>query len=375
MRFLADISFKARKHKAPISLLYNPFIVGFRPPFAFFCKMGTLPKRQKMHLGLPLLFLFWVTLPALGIVWHPDGEPNMTNWMDRPPEEVVGRWGWAASCVAISANCVITTQHQSGGVGSWVEIAGNRYMVSQVYNHNTADLRIAKLYAANLHQFIDIYEDDNEISKGIIMGGYGDGRGDLLQTEGITYGYEWDDSSNTIQRWATNRVEAAYIIDVNSNGHTYTTEALVADFDGLNEGNSTEYEGAIADHDSGSGWFIKSDGSWKLAAISCAVERRDESWFRNKDNPHQPDPDKLYAVRISSYATWISQTMPQYIPGDLTGDDWVDLTDFAVLMQYWSDTTCEFPDWCDGADFEPDGDVDWDDLAFLLDNWLNSQQY
>ncbi|GEM_PF-1696179 len=54
----------------------------------------------------------------------------------------------------------------------------------------------------------------------------------------------------------------------------------------------------------------------------------------------------------------------------------VNLEDFAVLAYYWMATDCASRSDCGGADFEPDGDVDIDDLEALLwdgvqGNWLN----
>ena len=343
-----EVYFKAMKHRVQESLIYGL---------------------------LAAVFLFCGTGPALGVILHPAGEPNLVTWTDRPDPNVVGRWSSNASCVAVSGNCVITTRHQGGGVDSSVQIGGNTYIVTEAWNHSTADLRVAKLYGANLTEFVGLYEDVNEKDKDIVIGGYGDGRGAVLVNKGKVYGYKWDNSANTTQRWGQNTVDAN------------TSDVIIADFDGLGEGNSTTYECTIADHDSGCGWFIYDSNEWKVAGLSRAAdihyeEGHDgehayiEAWFRNRTNPRTLDPDYLDGVRISSYAGWISQTVPEYVPGNLTGDDyWVDFNDFAAFGQYWFDTDCGFPDWCGGADFEPDGDVDWDDLLFLMDNWLSDGQY
>jgi hypothetical protein len=81
------------------------------------------------------------------------------------------------------------------------------------------------------------------------------------------------------------------------------------------------------------------------------------------------------AVRISSYAAWIYDII--YVPGDLTGNDWVDFTDFGAFANQWGRDDCsELNNWCEGADFEPtNGSVDWDDLAFLADVWLTGWEY
>ena len=330
---------------------------------------------------LAAVFLFCCTRPALSIVLHPNGEPNLVTWTDRPDPNVIGRWGSNASCVAVSSNCVITVRHQGGGVGALVKIGGRSYTIAQIWDNNTADLRIVKLYGANLASFVDIYENTDEVGKSIVIGGYGDGRGALLQTSGITYGYQWDNSSNTTRRFGTNKINST---QNNSTLAGYTSDIIIADFDGLTDDQTTIYEGIPADHDSGGGWFIKVGSTWQVAGLVRAVEVHyeqghegdpnyiiyDQSWFRNRDNHVVLDPDYLDAVRLSSYAAWILQTIPARLPGDLTGDDWVDFADFAVFAQYWQNTECEFPDWCTGADYEPDGDVDWADLAALIDGWL-----
>ena len=158
----------------------------------------------------------------------------------------------------------------------------------------------------------------------------------------------------------------------------------VADFDDLSQSLPTGYECIVAVHDSGGGWFIKEGGVWKVAGLSRAVEPHYEeghegdpayilleSWFRDRSNPALSDADVFDAVRISSYAQWISQTIPEVPPGDLTGDDHVDGADFAVFAAYWQRTDCGAPDWCRGADCEPDGDVDGLDLAAFAEHWLD----
>ncbi len=321
--------------------------------------------------------------PAQALILHPGGEPNLASWMDRPRDDVVGRWGNNASCIAVSPNCIITTRHQGGNINTPVEISGSTYSIAQIWDHNTADLRVAELHNANLAYFAGIYKATNEVRKNIVIGGYGDGRGKLLQKQGITYGYQWDNSSNTTLRFGTNRIE--YVKNDN-NLADLISEVVIADFDGLGEGRSTIYESTAVDHDSGGGWFIKVGDTWKVAGLSRTLQLHyekghegdpnhaihEQSWFRDSNDPNLFSPDYFDAVRLSSYADWIIQTIPEYVPGDLTDDGWVDITDFAVFGQFWLNTECAYPDWCAGADFEPDGDVDWTDLAFLLNIWLGN---
>jgi len=331
-----------------------------------------------------LVFTAFLICPAglaLGVVLHPGSEPNLVTWTDRPPDDVVGRWYYVASCVAVSSNCVITTRHQGLHANLFVEIAGKQYPVSQVWDHNTADLRVAKLYGANLANFVDIYTNIGEVGKNIVISGYGDGRGELLQQQGITYGYQWDNTNNTTLRFGTNRVDR---ISNNSNLDGIISNVIIADFDGLGDDISTTYEGITAAHDSGSGWFIKVAGIWEVAGLSRTVQVHyeagheddpnyiiyEQSWFRDSNDPNILSPDYFDAVRLKSYADWIYQTIPPRMPGELTGDEWVDFADLAVFVSFWLDTDCHSPDWCLGADFEPDGDVDFADFAQFACYWL-----
>jgi len=328
-------------------------------------------------------FLFWAAQPTFGLILHLEGEPNLMSWTDRPPEDVIGRWGSNASCVVIGPNYVITTRHQGGNLNTPVKIGGVTYTISQIWDHNTADLRIAKLSDANLPNFVGVYGNTNEVSKSIVIGGYGVGRGELLQKDGITYGYRWDNAGNTTLRIGTNKIQAT--INDSALGK-FTSDIIIADFDGLNEGWSTTYESAPAGYDSGGGWFIKTGGRWKVAGLPRAVGVHfeegheddpnyaiyNETWFRDRADPNIRLPDYLDAVRISSYTQWIKNTAILKVRGDLDGDGYVDFADFAIVAQAWMSKECQEQDWCRGADFEPDGDVDWADLAEFTNHWLQT---
>jgi len=327
-------------------------------------------------------FLFRAAQPVFGLILHPDGEPNLTTWTDRPCEDVIGRWGYNASCVVIGPNYVITTRHQGGNLNTPVEIGGVTYTISQMWDYNTADLRIAKLRDANLTNFVGIYGNTDEVGKNIVLSGYGTGRGEPLQSQGITYGYRWGYPNNSTLRMGTNKIEET---ENDSTLEDLTSDIITADFDGLDEGEATIYESTLASYDSGGGWFIKVGNAWKVAGLSRAVEVHYkeghdgdqnymlyEAWFRERSDSNITHPDYMDAVRISSYAHWIRYTLPEVLPGDLNGDDCVDFSDFAVFARYWLNRDCQAPNWCLGADFEPDGDVDWADLAELASHWLQT---
>jgi hypothetical protein len=55
---------------------------------------------------------------------------------------------------------------------------------------------------------------------------------------------------------------------------------------------------------------------------------------------------------------------------DLNWDDVVNFGDYAIFSSRWNVTGCNDPNWCDGADLERDGDVDYNDLGLFVDYWL-----
>jgi hypothetical protein len=238
--------------------------------------------------------------------------------------------------------------------------------------------------AASLEHYAEPHSGRDETDKDIVVGGYGDGRGVVLDTNGIIYGYDWQEAANTTLRFGTNRIEGT--VDGVFDG--YTSDVIYGDFDGLGEGQSTIYESTIGGHDSGGGWFIKDGGGWKVAGLSRGVETHFEqghdgdhgymvfeAWFRDRADPNVRSPDYLDAVRVSSYADWIADTIA--VQGDVTGDEWVDFADYSVLCRNLGRTDCnEANGWCEGVDFEPrDGKVDNADLAFLLNRWLSGWRY
>ncbi len=334
-------------------------------------------RRQTIVSLIHCVFSIWVSLvgSASGIVLHTgSGEP----W-DRPDDVVVVRWSSNASAVAIGPSWLLTTRHQNTSPAT-VSIDDTTYYC--VYHENwnggpngNADIRLVKLLDdtgedAQLSNFAQIYTDTNEAGQYIVMGGYGKGRGAELITRETLYGYEWDGSGNTILRWASNAVSGT---GTTSSG--YISNLITADFDGPGERGSTPYEGAVAEYDSGGGWFIEIDSIWKVAGLSRGVEHYGESWFRNKDKPWKLDPDYLDAVRVSSYADWIAQKTADpvcalAISGDVNNDCKINMRDLADFLAQWLRNDCGDVSNCEGADLEPDGDVDLVDFAILTGNWL-----
>ncbi|MFA5423482.1 MAG: hypothetical protein WC374_06445 [Phycisphaerae bacterium] len=59
------------------------------------------------------------------------------------------------------------------------------------------------------------------------------------------------------------------------------------------------------------------------------------------------------------------------LDSDLTGDCYVNLEDLEVLAGFWLNSDCEALNSCEGADFGPDGDVDFVDYSDFAGQWFN----
>lgn len=299
---------------------------------------------------------------SFAIILHPGAEPNLADW---PDANAVGRWSSNASCVAVSSNAIITTRHQGGGVGTLIWFEGIEYIVKEVLPEpgpNAADLRLCRVErtqpGATYLKYAPLYTLTGEKSKEFRISGFGKSRGSAVSdANGI--GYLWT-GNNTIQRWGTNKILKFGWYHDDEPVNAYISDLIVSEFDPCE---TTPYEAAVASHDSGGGWFIEEGGVWKVAALSAYVQYGGVSYY---------DPaEKQWGIRISSYADWVSQNIPNRVDGDYSGDYEVDFVDFNILAGNWQRNDCLANNNCDGVDFEPDGDVDWDDLFLLLDNWLN----
>jgi malate synthase len=317
------------------------------------------------------LFLSIPCTSVFGLILHPDNEPS-AGWSGRPSSNVVGRWGSNASCVAISPDCVVTTAHQYGGVGTTVVIGGQTYYVARVERDGGYDVRVAKLRLANLSDYVSVYTGSQEQNKTMAIGGWGKGRGAELSYLGTVYGYQWAAEGNTTLRWGTNKIDDSNdSLDYNSLAHT----CLRSDFDGPGIF-ATDYEAVIAEYDSGGGWFIDTGSEWQLAGLTFTVETRNEypqqAWFKNSTTLAN-DPDRQWAHRVRQYAGWISTTASNLGNcgselADITEDCRVNIDDLKELAGWWASDPAVDPA-RDRADINSDTAVNMLDFADLASKW------
>lgn len=58
--------------------------------------------------------------------------------------------------------------------------------------------------------------------------------------------------------------------------------------------------------------------------------------------------------------------------GDLNGDGFINMSDYAVLASAWLDNNCSNSSWCNCTDLDLSGSVNTSDIAILAKNWLTS---
>jgi hypothetical protein len=72
---------------------------------------------------------------------------------------------------------------------------------------------------------------------------------------------------------------------------------------------------------------------------------------------------------VSEGPTWVFSTKPPN--PNLYGGPIVNFPDFAVLAQHWL-KACSYPGWCEGADLDWSGQVNYYDLSIYADHWLDT---
>jgi beta-glucosidase len=60
--------------------------------------------------------------------------------------------------------------------------------------------------------------------------------------------------------------------------------------------------------------------------------------------------------------------------GDLSGEGEVNLIDLHLFVEQWLANDCTFNDWCEGADINHGGNVDFTDFASFAQNWLMTDE-
>ncbi len=316
-----------------------------------------------------LILTAWAA-PAPAIVLHPC-QPSLPAAL-HPDDAVIGRWGLNASCVAIGPDLVVTTIHQDESnplAPRTVVIDGVSYTATIEEDFvggdvdPPAEIRLARLtrsgQPADLAYWTDLYTPadgpmDNRL---VAIGGYGKGRGQHLTTAtGQVYGYQWSGGGNTTLRWGQNRIWET------------SPDKAACLFDGPGRDTGILTEAAVAEFDSGGGWFVRTGQRWHLLGITLSTEHATsgQSWFASPTDasPDEPYPDWITALRIDVHEPWIEQLLGDVtpVPGDVDRDGDVDFDDLVALAAHYG--TASGAGWSMG-NFDGDGDVDVNDLTLM----------
>ena len=299
---------------------------------------------------------------AGAIVLHTNNEPP-ADWTGRPSSNVVGRWASNASCVVVSAHCVITTNHQYGGYGSIITIDGVSYKAIKEIRHSDGDVRVVRLRYATLADYVAINTSSSDTRKSVVCGGYGKYRGSELVNGSTVYGYNWAGTNSTIH-WGTNDTERT----VTENG---SIDLLSLDFDGPG---STEYECVIAEYDSGGGVFYDNGSEWVLLGLNYGIVNPygDIAYFKNPSNPIIPEPQGFSIHRAKDFASWANSTIAELdkcgsTSADIDEDCKVNTADIIELALSW--TTALPTGNAKNADTNSDNVVDLLDFINIAKNW------
>ncbi len=297
---------------------------------------------------------------AHGAILHPGQVPAQT-----PPDGLIGHWGGYASCVVVRPNYVLATKHQGGELGTSVRIDGTTYRVGKLWSHATSDAVLARIIDdqgqnPGLDAVPHLADGSVETLQPVAIGGWGRGRGEVLLGDGeMPYGYKWGPFTGKLC-WGWNVVDRLYAIP---SGDPSQARGIAVQFEPAGHDDALQAEVALAQGDSGGGWFLRDGDHWRLVGMSTSVEHSGESWFQSPDGAE--DPDLIFGLRIAPLVDWIESIAYEgLIPGDANGDGSVDFGDYVLVSTHFGS---EGTDWGMG-DFTGDGRTNQKDLDVVLAN-------
>ncbi|GIW77930.1 MAG: hypothetical protein KatS3mg104_2993 [Phycisphaerae bacterium] len=270
---------------------------------------------------------------AFGLVRHYDPYET-SNGDPTGPFQWFARFNGNAAAIAIGPNHILTTRHQGGGVGSTVVFPNGPNAGTYTVNSQTligganTDLRVLTI-SGTLSTYASLYTGSTS-GKTALIGGFGPTRGSTFYTNSssqlIGYSVSTPSGNSYSLLFGQNRIDA-----LGTSGGTWnTTPLLLADFDGPESVSSpytgiapaatdkVDYEAALAEGDSGGGWFINVSGTWKLAGLSHAssLVRINGGVVGDYSNPANGTPAFLFggqiaAVDLTPFYSEITSSIPE----------------------------------------------------------------
>lgn len=271
---------------------------------------------------------------AFGLVRHYDPFET-SNGDPAGPFQWFARFNSNAAAIAIGPNHVLTTRHQAGGVGSTVVFptgpnAGTYTVNSQTLIGGTnTDLRVLTINGT-LSTYASLYTGST-IGQTVLIGGFGPTRGSTFYSNTsnqlIGYSVSTPAGNSYSLLFGQNRIDSLGT----ASGSWSTTPLLEADFDGPESVSSpltgifpaatdkVNYEAALAEGDSGGGWFINVSGTWKLVGLShgsSLVRINGSGVIGDYSNPANGTPAFLFgggiaAVDLTPFYSEITSSIPE----------------------------------------------------------------
>jgi len=125
-----------------------------------------------------------------------------------------------------------------------------------------------------------------------------------------------------------------------------------------------------------SSWILDGANNWQQFSIQDTIDASENGTYTNSINQmnEYDDPSTNDPAPVPDDDGQPDDFMVNANPleGDLQPDGDVDFNDLAVIASHWLDQDCILPGSCGGADLDDSNDVDLIDFAFLADNWLDS---
>ncbi len=118
-----------------------------------------------------------------------------------------------------------------------------------------------------------------------------------------------------------------------------------------------------------------------LISYPIAIRALSDNTFRLSGLTYLTDQEGRYELKIKTQdilsldnvagASVSSITWNRVLePWDTNSDNIVDLKDFATISEKWMNSDCDNPYWCEGADINRDGAVNFDDILLISNHWL-----